>query len=90
MSHGYSGKLIASNEYSELQRLEDFEGKTIGVQASTGVHTVFQMAIDRIGLTDSDFDIRNVGVQDMPAADSSHRLTVNFKRFQNLRTIAAA
>ena len=68
MSHGYSGKLIASNEYRELQRLEDFEGKTIGVQASTGVHTVFQMAIDRIGLTDSDFDIRNVRVQDMPAA----------------------
>ena len=68
LSHGYSGKLIASNEYNELQHLEDFKGKTIGVQVGTGVHTVFQMAIDRIGLADSDFDIRNVRVQDMPAA----------------------
>jgi len=67
-SHGFPGYLVASNKNSQLTRLEDFKGKRIGVPMGSGVHTVLLMAIDKIGLKQSDFQIQNARPPDMPAA----------------------
>jgi aliphatic sulfonates family ABC transporter substrate-binding protein len=72
-SHGFFGKLIASPQNAHLKRLEDFKGKEIGVQVGTGVHTVLLMAIEKVGLKESDFTISNVRNRDMPAARQSGR-----------------
>jgi sulfonate transport system substrate-binding protein len=72
-SHGFFGKLIASPQNAHLTRLEDFKGKEIGVQVGTGVHTVLLMAIEKVGLKESDFKISNVRVRDMVGARQSGR-----------------
>jgi aliphatic sulfonates family ABC transporter substrate-binding protein len=72
-SHGFFGKLIASPQNAHLKRLEDFKGKEIGVQVGTGVHTVLLMAIEKVGLKESDFTVSNVRNRDMPAARQSGR-----------------
>jgi ABC-type nitrate/sulfonate/bicarbonate transport system substrate-binding protein len=66
--HGFSGKLIASKKYSHLKTLQDFKGKRIGIQRGTGVHTVFLMALENLGMKESDFVISNLRVRDMPGA----------------------
>ena len=70
-SHGYLGKLIATNQNSHLKTLQDFKGKRIGIQFGTGVYTVFLMALERHGLKASDFVLSNIRVNDMPAAMTS-------------------
>lgn len=67
-SHGFPGYLVASKKNSHLTRLEDFRGKRIGVPVGTGIHTVLLMAIEKTGLKQSDFQIQNTRVTDMPAA----------------------
>lgn len=67
-SHGFPGYLVASNKNSHLTRLEDFKGKRIGVPVGSGVHTVLLMAIEKVGLKQSDFQILNARPPDMPAA----------------------
>lgn len=70
-SHGFPGYLVASNKNAALTRLEDFKGKRIGVPAGSGVHTVLLMAIEKLGLKASDFQILNAPPPDMPAAMQS-------------------
>lgn len=72
-SHGFFGKMIASPENADLKRIEDFKGKEIGVQVGTGVHTALLMLIEKIGMKESDFNLVNVRVNDMPAARQSGR-----------------
>ncbi len=67
-SHGYSGHLVASNANAGLRTLPEFRGKRIGMQRGTGVATVFQIAIRRLGLKEDDFNINNLRVNDMPTA----------------------
>jgi aliphatic sulfonates family ABC transporter substrate-binding protein len=67
-SYGFPGYLVASKKNSHLTRLQDFKGKRIGVPVGTGIHTVLLMAIERTGLKQSDFQIQNTRVTDMPAA----------------------
>jgi NitT/TauT family transport system substrate-binding protein len=70
-SYGFLGKLIAAPRHASLSSLEDFKGKRIGIQAGTGVHTVFLMALERNRLNPGDFTITNIRVNDMPAAMQS-------------------
>ena len=67
-ARGYYGKFIASNENSELKTLQDLKGKRIGTQVGTGMHMVLLMLLEKEGLTEEDFQITNVRVNDMPAA----------------------
>ncbi len=67
-SWGNVGKLVASKANENLSSLADFKGKRIGAQAGTGAYIVLMLAIDRAGLKESDFQISNVRVSDMPAA----------------------
>ena len=68
LSHGFSGKLVASNANAHLTSLADFRGKRIAVQKGTGVTTIFLLALENAGLKESDFQIQDVRVFDMPAA----------------------
>lgn len=67
-SYGYSGHLIASKANANLKTLADFRGKRIGMQRGTGVANVFLIAAERQGLKESDFNITNLRVADMPTA----------------------
>jgi ABC-type nitrate/sulfonate/bicarbonate transport system substrate-binding protein len=67
-SHGYSGILVASKANATLKTLAEFRGKRIGMQRGTGVATVFQIALDRLGLNERDFHISNLRIADMPTA----------------------
>ena len=67
-SHGYSGFLVASKSNANLRTLADFRGKRIGMQRGTGVTSVFLMALKQSGLKESDFNISNLRVADMPSA----------------------
>jgi len=73
-SHGYLGKMIATQRNANLSRLSEFQGKRIGVQVGTGAHTVFLMALEKSGLKATDFTISNVRVNDMPAAIQSDEI----------------
>ena len=71
-SHGYYGKLIASEANKDLKTLEDFKGKKIGLQFGTGVHTTFMIILGKLGLSLSDFELTNLRVSDMPTAMQSN------------------
>ena len=71
-SHGYYGKLIASEANKDLKTLEDFKGKKIGLQFGTGVHTTFMIILQKLGLSPSDFELSNLRVSDMPTAMQSN------------------
>jgi len=67
-SHGYSGILVASKANANLKTLADFRGKRLGMQRGTGVTNVFLIALERSGLKESDFQISNLRIADMPTA----------------------
>jgi len=70
-SYGFPGYFVAGKKNAQATRLEDFKGKRIGVPVGTGVHTVLLMAIEKSGLKQSDFQIQNARVNDLPAAMQS-------------------
>lgn len=67
-ARGYYGKLIAANKNGDLKTFADFKGKRIGTQVGTGMHMVLLMLLEKNGLKESDFEITNLRVNDMPAA----------------------
>jgi ABC-type nitrate/sulfonate/bicarbonate transport system substrate-binding protein len=68
LSHGFIGYFVGAKKHSALHSLEAFKGKTIGVQAGSGMHNALLMAIQKLGLSDKDFQIQNIRVNDMPVA----------------------
>lgn len=70
-SRGFTGKMIGAPDIGDVQSLADLKGKRIGIQVGTGVHGVFLMLLKKQGLSESDFEISNVRVTDMPTAMSS-------------------
>jgi len=71
VSRGFFGKMIAAPRNAALTDLKDYKGKRIGIQAATGVYTVFMMTLEKQGLDAKDFTISNVRVNDMPAVMQS-------------------
>lgn len=67
-ARGFLGKLVAAPKHANLTKLADFKGMRIGTQVGTGMYTVIQMLMEREGLKESDFQITNLRVVDMPAA----------------------
>jgi len=54
-----------------VKSLADLKGKRIGMQVGTGVHGVFLNLVKKEGLSESDFQVSNVRVTDMPTAMAS-------------------
>ncbi|HTK84653.1 MAG TPA: ABC transporter substrate-binding protein [Patescibacteria group bacterium] len=70
-SRGYTGKLLVANKNAGLKTLADLKGKHLATQVGTGMHTVLLMLLEKNGLKESDFNITNLRVVDMPAAMAS-------------------
>ncbi|MGE8942225.1 ABC transporter substrate-binding protein [Leptospira interrogans] len=70
-SRGFTGKMVGSPELGDIKSLADLKGKRIGMQVGTGVHGVFLNLVKKEGLKESDFQISNVRVTDMPTAMAS-------------------
>jgi ABC-type nitrate/sulfonate/bicarbonate transport system substrate-binding protein len=70
-SRGFTGKMVGSPDIGEVDSLADLKGKRIGIQVGTGVHGVFLMLLEKEGMDESDFEISNVRVTDMPTAMAS-------------------
>lgn len=74
VSRGFFGKMIAATRHASLTELKDYKGKRIGIQAGTGVYTVFLMTLEKQGLDPKDFVITNMRVNDMPAVMQSDQI----------------
>lgn len=70
-SRGFTGKMVGASSLGEVKSLADLKGKRIGMQVGTGVHGVFLVLLQNEGLSESDFQISNVRVTDMPTAMAS-------------------
>lgn len=70
-SRGFTGKMVGVPSLGEVKSLADLKGKRIGIQVGTGVHGVFLILLEQQALSESDFQISNVRVTDMPTAMAS-------------------
>lgn len=70
-SRGFTGKMIAVPDHRPVKALADMKGDHIGLQVGTGLQGVFLMLLQKEGLKESDFQISNVRVVDMPTAMES-------------------
>lgn len=70
-SRGYTGKLLVSNANAGMKSITDLKGKRLATQVGTGMHTVLLMLLEKQGLKESDFNITNLRVVDMPSAMAS-------------------
>lgn len=70
-SRGFTGKMVGTPSLGEVKSMADLKGKRIGIQVGTGVHGVFLKLLEQQGLSESDFQVSNVRVTDMPTAMAS-------------------
>lgn len=70
-SRGFTGKMVGAPDIGDVADIADLKGKRIGIQVGTGVHGVFLQLLEKKGLSESDFEISNVRVRDMPTAMAS-------------------
>lgn len=68
---GFAGYVIVPAKDSTAKRLEDLKGKTLAVQVGSGTHTVWLRYLKSKGISESDFTIKNVETEQIPAAFGS-------------------
>lgn len=68
---GFLGSLIVDVNNTTITSMEDVVGKKLGVQVGSGIHNGWLRYIDALGLSESDFEVVNLRVPDMPAAISA-------------------
>jgi ABC-type nitrate/sulfonate/bicarbonate transport system substrate-binding protein len=65
---GFLGNLVVRADDDGTDEMEDLVGRRLGVQVGSGVHTAWLRYLDAAGLDESDFEVVNLAVADMPAA----------------------
>lgn len=68
---GFAGYVIVPAKDAATKRLEDLKGKTLAVQVGSGTHTVWLRYLRNKGIPESDFTIKNVETEQIPAAFGS-------------------
>lgn len=68
---GFLGSLIVDINNTTITKMEDLVGKNLGIQVGSGIHNGWLRYIDAIGLSESDFNVVNLKVPDMPSAISA-------------------
>lgn len=68
VNRGFLGKVVASNDNTDIKSLEDLKGKRIGLQVGTGMHTILRMIFEKQGIAEDDLNITNLRNSDIPAA----------------------
>lgn len=67
-SWGFAGYVIVPVKDTATQKLEDLRGKTLAVQVGSGTHTVWLRYLRHKGIPESDFKIKNIETEQIPAA----------------------
>lgn len=67
-SWGFAGYVIVPVKDTATQKLEDLKGKTLAVQVGSGTHTVWLRYLRHKGIPESDFKIKNIETEQIPAA----------------------
>lgn len=67
-SWGFAGYVLVPVKDTTTQKLEDLKGKTLAVQVGSGTHTVWLRYLRQKGISESDFKIKNVETEQIPAA----------------------
>ncbi|WP_224400988.1 ABC transporter substrate-binding protein [Pseudonocardia sp. ICBG1034] len=65
---GFLASLLVPAGDTATMSMEDLRSKRIGIQLGSGVHTAWLRHLDAIGMKESDFQVVNLAVTDMPAA----------------------
>ena len=68
VNRGFLGKVVASNDNTDIDSLEDLKGKRIGLQVGTGMHTILRMIFRDQGIDEAELNVSNLRNTDMPAA----------------------
>ncbi|MBX3093469.1 MAG: ABC transporter substrate-binding protein [Cryobacterium sp.] len=68
---GFLGSLIVDINNTTITKMEDLVGKNLGIQVGSGIHNGWLRYIEAIGLSESDFNVVNLKVPDMPSAISA-------------------
>ena len=68
---GFAGYVIVPVKDTTTQKLEDLKGKTLAVQVGSGTHTVWLRYLRYKGIPESDFKIKNIETEQIPAAFES-------------------
>jgi aliphatic sulfonates family ABC transporter substrate-binding protein len=67
-SWGFAGYIIVPAKDTATQNLEELKNKTIAVRVGSGTHTVWVRYLKTKGLSESDFQIKNIEAEQIPAA----------------------
>lgn len=67
-SWGFAGYVLVPIKDSATKNLGDLKGKTLAVQVGSGTHTVWLRYLRSKGIPESDFKIKNVETEQIPAA----------------------
>ena len=70
-SWGFAGYVLVPVKDTTTQKLEDLKGKTLAVQVGSGTHTVWLRYLRSKGIPESDFKIKNIETEQIPAAFES-------------------
>lgn len=70
-TYGFAGYLIVPAKDTTTKTLEDLKGKNLAVQVGSGTHTVWLRYLRLKGLSEKDFNIKNIETEQIPAAFES-------------------
>lgn len=68
---GFAGYVLVPAKDSATKTLDDLKGKTLAVQVGSGTHTVWLRYLRLKGVSESDFKIKNIETEQIPAAFES-------------------
>jgi aliphatic sulfonates family ABC transporter substrate-binding protein len=68
---GFAGYVIVPSKDTATNKLEELKGKTLAVQVGSGTHTVWLRYLRSKGIPESDFTIKNIDTEQIPAAFGS-------------------
>ena len=68
---GFAGYVLVPAKDTATKSLDDLKGKTLAAQVGSGTHTVWLRYLRLKGISESDFKIKNVETEQIPAAFES-------------------
>jgi sulfonate transport system substrate-binding protein len=68
---GFAGYVLVPAKDNATKTLDDLKGKTLAAQVGSGTHTVWLRYLRSRGIAESDFKIKNIETEQIPAAFES-------------------
>ena len=73
-TYGFQGAVVVPVSNTTARTMRDLVGKTIGVQMGSGTAAVWLRYLEHLGLSERDFNIRNMDTENIPAAFEARAL----------------